>query len=186
MTDTSSHTEEPAAVGAAGGGLGAAAAREKARYAGGEERPLGSYAGLMAAYGTMVVALAALVRRRGRGLPERIQLGDLALLSVATHKISRLLAKDPVTSPLRAPFTRFEGTSGPAELKEDVRGVGPRKAVGELITCPFCLSQWIATLLAFGLVLAPRATRLAASIFTGLTAADFLQFAYAGAEKIES
>ncbi len=59
----------------------------------------------------------------------RIQLGDLALLSVATHKISRLLAKDPVTSPLRAPFTRFEGTSGPAELKEDVRGVGARRWV---------------------------------------------------------
>jgi len=140
----------------------------------------------MGAYGAMVVALAALVRRRGRrgrGLPERIHLGDLALLSVATHKISRLLAKDPVTSPLRAPFTRFAGTSGPAELKEDVRGAGPRKAVGELLTCPFCISQWVATVLAFGLVLAPRATRLAASIFTGLTAADFLQFAYAAAEQ---
>ncbi len=184
-SETTSETTDEATAGEAGG-LGAAAAREKARYAGGEERPLGSYAGLMGVYGAMVVVLAALVRRRGRGLPERIHLGDLALLSVATHKISRLLAKDPVASPLRAPFTRFEGTSGPAELAEDVRGVGPRKAVGELITCPFCLGQWIATGLAFGLVLAPRATRLATSIFAGLTAADFLQFAYAAAEQTES
>ena len=44
MTDTSTETEERAGVGNAGERLGAAAAREKARYAGGEERPLGSYA----------------------------------------------------------------------------------------------------------------------------------------------
>ena len=38
---------------------------------------------------------------------------------MATHKLSRIIAKDPVTSPLRAPFTTFEGTSGPAELAEE-------------------------------------------------------------------
>src|SRR5205085_6857823 len=101
---------------------------------------------------------------------------DIALLAVATHKLSRLIARDPVTSPLRAPFTRFAGTSGPAELKEDVRGTGPRQAIGELITCPFCVSQWVATTSTFGLLLAPRATRVALSTFTALTGADFLQF----------
>src|SRR6266568_6180594 len=50
----------------------------------------------------------------------------------------RLITKDPVTSPLRAPFTVFEGQEGQAELKEEVRGHGARKAVGELVTCPFC------------------------------------------------
>ncbi len=185
-SETTSETTDEATAGEAGG-LGAAAAREKARYAGGEERPLGSYAGLMGAYGAMVVVLAALVRRRGRGLPERIHLGDLALLSVATHKISRLLAKDPVTSPLRAPFTRFAGTSGDAELADEVRGTGPRKAVGELVTCPFCLAQWVATGFAFGLVLAPRATRLTAGVFTMVTGAELLHFAHAGAQQgIES
>lgn len=153
-----------------------------AEYSNGEERPLASYAGLMGAYGAAVVGMAAFVRHRGRPLPS-IGVGDVALVGVATHKLARRLAKDPVTSPLRAPFTRFRGTTGPAELAEEVRGTGLRKAVGELLTCPFCLSQWVATGMVFSLVTAPRATRVAASVFAGLTIADFLQFAYAWAEK---
>jgi hypothetical protein len=157
--------------------------QEEAAYASGEDRPLRAFAGLMAAYATAVGAGALFVRHRSRPLPDRIGLTDVALLSVATFKVSRLLAKDPVTSPLRAPFTEFAGTTGPAELKEEVRGTGARKAVGELVTCPFCIGQWVATALAFGLLLAPRATRLVATVFTCLTAADFLQFAYATTEE---
>jgi hypothetical protein len=162
------------------------AKEQKAAYAQGEERPLGGYLLLMAAYGASALGLSGLVRAGGRGLPERIGVADLALIGVATHKCARLLAKDPVTSPLRAPFTTFKGTSGPAELQEEPRGTGLRKAVGELIVCPFCVGQWVATGFAFGLVLRPRATRLVASVFAALTVADFLQFAYAAAEKTES
>jgi hypothetical protein len=162
------------------------AQQQTAAYAQGEERPLGAYLLLMVAYGASVLGLSGLVRADGRGLPERIGVADLALIGVATHKCSRLLAKDPVTSPLRAPFTTFKGTSGPAELQEEPRGTGLRKAVGELIVCPFCVGQWVATGFAFGLVLRPRATRLVASVFAALTVADFLQFAYAAAEKTES
>jgi Protein of unknown function (DUF1360) len=148
-------------------------------YAPQEDRPLASFLGLMAAYGTVVVAGAGALRRRGVRLPDRIELTDVALISVATHKVARLLAKDPITSPLRAPFTRFAGTSGDAELKEEVRGTGPRKAIGELVTCPFCLGQWVATGFVFGLITQPRATRAVASVFTVLAASDFLQHAYA-------
>jgi hypothetical protein len=73
--------------------------------------------------------------------------------------------------------------AGPAELQEGVRGSGIRKAVGELVSCPFCLSQWVSTGFTFGLLVAPRATRWAASIFASLALADFLQFAYAWAEQ---
>jgi hypothetical protein len=162
------------------------AQEQKAAYAQGEERPLGGYLLLMAAYGATALGLSGLVRADGRGLPERIGAADLALIGVATHKCARLLAKDPVTSPLRAPFTTFKGTSGPAELQEEPRGSGLRKAVGELIVCPFCVGQWVATGFVFGLALRPRATRLVASLFAALTVADFLQFAYAAAEKTES
>ncbi len=129
-------------------------------------------------YSAAVAGLAYVERRSGRPLPESVGPGDLALVSVATHKVSRLLAKDPVASPLRAPFTRFQGTSGEAELAEEVRGAGARRAMGELLTCPFCLGQWVATGLIFSLVLAPRATRLVAALFTSLTVADLLQFGY--------
>lgn len=156
---------------------------EKAAYAHGRHRPLGSYAGLMGMYAVGVGGLAGLVKKSGRPLPDQIGTKDLLLISVATHKLSRLLAKDPVTSPLRAPFTRFEGRSGPAELEEETRGTGPQKAVGELITCPFCVGQWVATGFVFGLLMSPRATRAVASMFGALTMADFLQFAYAATEQ---
>ncbi|CAN5754063.1 DUF1360 domain-containing protein [soil metagenome] len=153
-------------------------AEEQEAYAPEGGRPLASYGAFMGIYGAIVAVAALVVRRSGRPLPERVSLGDVALLSVATHKIARTLAKDPITSPLRAPFTTFQGTSGEAELAEEVRGTGVRHALGELLTCPFCLGQWTATGLVFGLVLAPRATRLFATLFTSLTAADLLQFAY--------
>jgi hypothetical protein len=151
-------------------------------YAPGEDRPLAGYAVLMGLYGVAVTAGAVALRRRGRPLPP-VSLADIALVGVATHKVARRVSKDSVTSPLRAPFTRYEGVAGPAELQEGVRGRGLRKAVGELLSCPFCLSQWVSTGFTFGLVAAPRATRWTASVFASLALADFLQFAYAWAEQ---
>jgi hypothetical protein len=151
-------------------------------YAPGQERPLGGYAALMGAYGVAVAVGAIAVRRRKRPLPD-LRFFDIALVGVATHKMARRVTKDSVTSVLRAPFTRYEGVSGPAELQEGVRGSGLRKAVGELVTCPFCISQWVATSFTFGLLTAPRATRWTASVFASLALADFLQFAYCWAEQ---
>jgi hypothetical protein len=151
-------------------------------YAPGEDRPLRGYAALMGVYGAAVAAGVVALRRRNRPLPD-VRLADIALVGVATHKLARRMSKDSVTSPLRAPFTRYEGVAGPAELQEGVRGSGIRKAVGELVSCPFCLSQWVSTGFTFGLLVAPRATRWAASIFASLALADFLQFAYAWAEQ---
>jgi hypothetical protein len=151
-------------------------------YAPGSDRPLGGYAALMGLYGAAVTAGAVALRRRNRPLPD-VRPVDIVLVGVATHKLARRMSKDSVTSPLRAPFTRYEGVAGPAELQERVRGKGLRKAVGELVSCPFCLSQWVATGFVFGLLAAPRATRWAASVFASLALADFLQFAYAWAEQ---
>jgi hypothetical protein len=91
-----------------------------------------------------------------------------------------------VTSPLRAPFTAYQGTSGPAELDEEVRGDGIQKAVGELVTCPFCTSVWVATGFAAGLLYLPRTTRLTVAALAALAGADLLQFARAGLEKASS
>ena len=159
------------------------AREEKEAYAHGEDRPLAGYAVLLTANLGLTAALVSVARRRGVGLPQRLRAADLALLGVATHKIARIVAKEPINSPLRAPFARYEGVSGPAELAEEVRGTGIRKAIGELIGCPFCIGEWIAVCLTAGLVMAPRATRLVATIFTTLTISDALQFAYAKLEE---
>lgn len=160
-----------------------AARSTRTEYAQGEDRPLGGYLGAMGVYGATYAGVAAVARARGHRLPERLSWSDIALLTVATHKLSRMIAKDTITSPIRAPFTRYEGVSGPAELSEEVRGTGVRHAVGELLTCPFCLAVWTATGFTAGFVVAPRATRLAATVLTAVTGADTLQLVYAKAEQ---
>lgn len=153
-------------------------------YADPEERPpLLSYLTFMSLFGALVAAALALARRQGRELPERVPAGQLLLIGTASHKVSRLVAKDKVTSPLRAPFTELEGRGGPAELEERSRGTGVRKAIGELLICPFCLGLWVIAGFSVGLLFAPRVTRFVASLFAALTISDFLQIAYKAAEE---
>jgi hypothetical protein len=75
------------------------------------------------------------------------------------------------------------GLSGDAELAEKVRGEDVKHAVGELIRCPFCLALWVATSFMFGLIFAPRATRLAAATMAAVAGSDFLQLAYAWGQR---
>jgi Protein of unknown function (DUF1360) len=147
-----------------------------------QERPLGGYAALMGTFTALVGAFGAWLRLSGRELPERIAPGDLALITVATHKASRLIAKDRVTSGVRAPFTRFEGDAGPGEVSEEARGSGLRRAVGELLICPYCIGLWIAGAFAAGLAVAPRPTRWIAGVLSAVFGSDLLQIAYKKAE----
>jgi hypothetical protein len=152
---------------------------QKREYSQGEPRPLAGDIGAMGVYLGLVSAAAVAVRASGRELPDRIPPGDAVLLTIATFRLARRIAKDPVTAPLRAPFTAFQGPSGHAEVAEEVREHGGLKhAVGELLTCPFCLAQWVATGLVFGYVTAPRAARLAAFTMTLVAGSDVLQFVY--------
>ena len=141
---------------------------------------LGPYALLSGAYAAAVGAFVW--RFRGR-LPEEIRARDLALLGVASHKTSRTIAKDKVTTPVRAPFTEHEGDGGPGEIEETPRGAGLQHTLGELLVCPFCLDQWVATGYVAGLVVAPRATRFVASIMATVAISDFLQIAYKASEE---
>ena len=157
---------------------------QRREYTDGAERPLGGDLGAMSVYVGLVSAAAAAVRASGRELPDRIPAADAALMTVATFRLARRIAKDPVTSPIRAPFTRFQGPSGHAEVAEEVREHGGVKhAVGELLTCPFCLAQWVGTAFVFGYVAAPRATRLAALTMTMVAGSDVLQFVYDGIQN---
>jgi Protein of unknown function (DUF1360) len=137
----------------------------------------------MASFAAVVAAFSAWIARSGRDLPERPSLVDLVLLTVATHKASRLIAKDRVTSALRAPFTEFEDDAGPGEVSENARGSGLRRAVGELVTCPYCLGLWLAAAFAAGLIVAPRLTRWTTGVLTAVYGSDLLQIVHSKAEK---
>ncbi len=155
------------------------ARHQEREYTNGEPRPLAGDLGAMGVYLGLVSAAGAAVRASGRELPERIPAADAFLLTVATFRLARRIAKDPVTAPIRAPFTTFQGPSGHAEIAEEVREHGGVKhAVGELLTCPFCLAQWVGTGFVLGYVAAPKATRLAALTMTMVAGSDVLQFVY--------
>ena len=144
-------------------------------------RPLGSYVGLTALFLTVfgsALGLAAAQRR----LPERFSATDLVLLGTAGHKVSRLVAKDEVTAFIREPFVvvREDGEGDPEEAP---RGRGPRRALGELLSCPSCVGQWAAAGLCTSLIWAPRTTRFVASIFVVDTVSDFLHVAYRGLKE---
>jgi hypothetical protein len=148
----------------------------------GKQPPFGPYIAFISVFGSLVSGALAIARHQGRPLPEKIDAAELLLVGTAAHKLSRVVAKDKVTSPLRAPFTELEGKGGPAELEESSRGSGLRKAIGELLTCPYCLDLWAVTGFSVGLLFAPRVTRFVASLFAALTVSDFFQIAYKAAE----
>jgi hypothetical protein len=148
-----------------------------------EAVPLAGYAALAATFAAAAGAFAVVARRRGTVLPERVPPWDVALLGVATYKTARLLSKDKITSFLRAPFTRREQDTTAGEVMDEPRGSGVRLAVGDLVSCPFCVSAWTASGLVGSYVLAPRATRLVGAGLTAMTLADWLQYAWAWTQE---
>jgi hypothetical protein len=146
-----------------------------------ERPPLLAYAALIAVFNCLLASALAIARRR-QLLPPRVETRDLVLIGIASHKVSRLLAKDKVTGPLRAPFAEFEEEAGPSEVEERSRGTGLRKAIGELLICPYCLGLWVVSGFSVGLIFFPRITRFLAAVFSALTLSDFLQIAYKAAE----
>jgi hypothetical protein len=148
-----------------------------------EERPLASYGLLTGAFVALSGLGAAAVKRSGGKLPEHYLPWDLLLVGGATHKASRMIAKDKVTAVFRAPFTEYQGPGAPGEVDERARGSGLRLAIGELLVCPYCLGVWIATALSFGLAVAPRTTRFVSFLLSAVGIADLLQIAYKAAEE---
>lgn len=148
----------------------------------GDPRPLGGYATLLSAYGTGVVIAAYALRKRRRKMAPFSPM-DVVLYALATEHFSRLITKDSVTSVLRRPFSRFEEAAGEGEVNEEVRGRGVRHAIGELMTCPFCIAQWVATGLVVGRMAAPQATSAAVATAALARISDYLQLFYSMARK---
>ena len=147
-------------------------------------RPLGGYLALMAAFNGLAAAGLVAAGRSGR-LPETVRASDVVLGAVATYKLSRLIAKDRVTSGFRAPFTRFQQDSGHGEVEEAARGTGLRRAVGELLVCPNCVGLWVAGAFTAGFAGAPRQTRAVAAMLAMHAGADGLQLLHGSAgEKL--
>jgi Protein of unknown function (DUF1360) len=147
-------------------------------YKKGEDIPLVPYGVLAGAFNLVFAVFLLAARLTGRPIPERVDANDIALLGMATHKLSLVSSEDAIMSPLRAPFTELRKKESPKKVDEKPRGEGLRRSVGELLTCKFCLSVWVASLFTYGLVLVPRVTRLVAAVFAVVTVSDYLHQAY--------
>ena len=108
--------------------------RQLAAGYGRADAPLAAYAGLVGLFSAGFAGFLVVAKGTGRPIPNRMSLADIVLLGVATHKLSRLLSKDLVTSFLRAPLAEYQGPGSPGEADETPRGTGWRLALGELIT----------------------------------------------------
>jgi len=129
-----------------------------------EEPPLPEYAALTGLFGGVLGGFLLLARRR---LPEHFGFGDVVRIGLASYKLGRLVAKDEVTTFVRAPVTQDEEATEP-------KPEGLQRAMGELVTCPYCIGLWVASGLSYSLVLFPRQTRLVTTIFGAQAVADFL------------
>lgn len=180
-----------------------------AGYKGGEKMPLAGYAGLMGVFAAMSAGLLLVAKNTGNAgntgntgknrntenfghiahaeqtAAGQMNMSDILLGGVATYKLSRIISKDRVTSPLRAPFTEFEEPAGTSEVKEKTRGTGVQRAIGDLLTCPYCMGPWVATALGYGFVARPRAARLLSGIFAAVAVSDFLHHAIDAINKKE-
>jgi hypothetical protein len=153
-------------------------------YAPPEERPpFAAYATFATVFHGAMAAAVAAAKRSGRDLPEHVEAGDVLLIGTASYQLSRLVSKKKITAFVRAPFTELEGKGGPAEVEEKPRGSGLRRAVGELLVCPYCLGLWASGGFHAGLLFAPRTTRFTTSVLTAMAISDFLQLAYRAAEE---
>jgi hypothetical protein len=142
-----------------------------------DPRPLEGYAALLVSYGALTGALSFGLRRKGlrvKGLGPM----DLLLYGLATEHLSRVITKDSITSVLRAPFARFKEAAGEGEVNEEVVGDGVGHALGELLTCPFCAAQWVATGLVAGSVMAPALTTTVIAVSAAARASDYLNLVY--------
>ncbi len=142
-----------------------------------DDMPLGGYAALLVAYFTIFGSVLGGLwsSRDAEAQPDA---ADIVLLGIATHKIGRIITKDWVTSPVRAPFTEYARSAGGGEVSEHSRGTGVRRAIGDLLTCPWCIAPWVAGGLYSMFLVQPRLTRLVAAGFTSVTISDVLQHAY--------
>jgi len=141
-----------------------------------EHPPYAAYAQIVATFAGALAAAGALAKTLDRDPPCDNAL-DLVVLAGATFKAARTIARDDVTSFVRAPFV--EGEAGAGQEEEPKRTGGMEQAIGELVTCTRCVGTWAAAGLTATQIVAPRVGRMLTWTLAAAAANDFLQAGFA-------
>ncbi len=137
-----------------------------------KQPPYTAYAAITGVFAGGLATAGVLARALGRNPACQTGL-DLVVLSAASFKGARTLARDEVTSFLREPFVRGHAHKGEGE--EPVETGDWEQAIGELVTCSRCAGTWVAAALATTQVIAPRFGRLLTWSLAAAGINDFLQ-----------
>jgi hypothetical protein len=136
--------------------------------------PYASYAAILATFGGLLAATAALERARHEQRSETAL--ELTLLAAASFKAARAISRERVGSVVREPFVEGERPVGS----------GTRRAFGELVTCTRCVGTWAAAGLIATETAAPRFGRVLTLTLAAGAGNDFLQAAFAALCNRES
>ena len=148
--------------------------------------PYEAYAAIMGVFvgGLGLAGIAARLLDRNPACQSGL---DLVVLSAASFKAARTLARDEVTSFVRDPFVTGDAHEG---AEDPVESGDYRQAIGELVTCSRCVGTWAAAILASTQILAPRFGRLLTWSLAAAGVNDWLQAGFAAltetAGKLES
>lgn len=124
------------------------------RFAAGSDRPRTyRYYALFIALYNALFGVFLLFYRRARHPLEDISSLDVALLGMATLRLSKAISEDEITRVVREPLVEDDGQ------EQHPQGDGLRYALGKLILCPTCTGTWVAAILTYALHLFPRYTR---------------------------
>ncbi|MEP6811546.1 MAG: DUF1360 domain-containing protein [Actinomycetota bacterium] len=134
-----------------------------------DHAPHGAYAAIMGTFAAGLGGAALLAKLLGREPRENGSL-DLIVLSLATFKTARTIARDEVGSFIREPFLEGE---------DPVESGDVRQAIGELVTCSRCVGTWIAGGLTATQIVAPRFGRVLTWSLAAAGANDVLQAGFA-------
>ena len=137
--------------------------------------PYQSYAVILGAFGGLLATAAGASRLLDRHPASQTTL-DFAVLSAASFKAARTLARDDVTSFIREPFV--QGKAGEGD-EEPVETGDMQQAIGELVTCTRCVGTWAAAGLTSAQILAPRMGRMLTWSLAAAAVNDWLQAGFA-------
>lgn len=84
-----------------------------------------------------------------------LKLFDLALIALASFRVTRLFVYDGMTKFLREQFYDAKIVRNKVTLVKPL--TGPRRTLADLISCPWCFGIWATTMVLFFYLLTPYA-----------------------------
>lgn len=106
-------------------------------------------------FAVCIVMAMIILHTEAARTPESLTLFDMALMILASWRLTRLFVYDAIMKWFREQFWDASREKGGATLRKP-KG-GPRRTVADLLSCPWCFGIWAAATVTFFYLLTPLA-----------------------------